>query len=55
VEQHVKGVRVCGRDQRGALRELRDSTANLRKELQASNGAVRPPRPLTAILRNQVT
>jgi hypothetical protein len=44
VLHHLSDLRVCARDQRAALQELRNSVARLRKELQiAQRAAIRPP------------
>jgi hypothetical protein len=44
VVRRVKDLRACARDQRAALRELRNSFARLREELRiAQRAAFRPP------------
>jgi hypothetical protein len=49
VTRHAKELQACARDQRTALRELRDSITRLRDELNvARRAAIRPP-PFTAI------
>lgn len=46
VVQHLQELQACGRDQREALRELRDGVARLQEDLARSIDAERPP-PLT--------
>jgi len=50
VARHVKQVRACARDQRTALRQLRESIAHLRKELQVGKPAVRPSPAFAALI-----
>jgi hypothetical protein len=40
---HVKDLQACARDQRAAMRELRNGLMRLQEELNYSCGAVRPP------------
>jgi hypothetical protein len=42
VVRHVKDLQACARDQRAAMRELREGIARLQQELKRSSGAVRP-------------
>jgi hypothetical protein len=43
VVRHVRELRTCARDQRAAMRELREGVTRLQDELKRSNGAIRPP------------
>ena len=43
VLQHVQELRACARDQRAALRELRNAVARFRRELQIAQRAIGPP------------
>lgn len=45
-------LQTCARDQRAALRELREAITRLQKELTRSNSAVRPP-PASAADRSR--
>ena len=40
---HHANLQACARDQRDALRELREGVARLLQELKRPTGAVRPP------------
>lgn len=41
-------LQACARDQRAALRELREDISRLQKDLTRSSGTVRPPRASAA-------
>ena len=43
IVRHVKEVQECARDQRAALKELRDGISRLQRELARSAAAVKPP------------
>jgi hypothetical protein len=41
--RHAADLLACARDQREALRELRDGIGRLQQELKRTNGAAKPP------------
>jgi hypothetical protein len=53
--RHMREVRLCARDQRVALRELRKSIAMLCKELQSSAAVVCLPSAVTRVVLNRAT
>jgi hypothetical protein len=53
VLRHVQELRACARDQRAALRELRNAVARLHRELQIAQRAIGPPATASADVGRQ--
>jgi hypothetical protein len=53
VVRHIRELQSCGRDQRAALRELRDNIVQLQLKLIRSKSAVRPPPAISAEARRR--